>query len=77
MIEINPGDHSHICVNNVHGIETSAETNLQYRLLDVTLLEDPERCEGGEFEVRQGNLASCRVNCLERLDDFRITGVTA
>ena len=62
MIQSDTGDHGNIRIDDIHRIQPSAQPDFQHHRIQPGTLEQPERRQGTEFEIGQGNLAPGLVN---------------
>ena len=77
MIEPDGADHRHVRIDDVGGIQPSAEPDLEHRHIDGLVAEQIERRERVVFEERERDVAARRVDPLERLDQARVAGLDA
>ena len=65
MVDVDRGDHRHVGIEHVDGIESAADPHLQDRSIHPRRAEDVDGREGSELEVRQGNAAPGTVDPVE------------
>src|SRR3954467_10648367 len=52
VVDADTGEHRAICVDGIHRIESSTETNLEEHDIKPLAGEDPERSQRAVFEIR-------------------------
>ena len=75
MVESDVGDHGHIRVDDVNGVETSTKPHLQYRVVDPGAANQDQRGEDRILEIRQFNPVATRLDFLECTHDGAVVNL--
>ena len=76
MIERDIRDDGAVGVDDVDGIQPTAEPDLENRDIDIGRVEDGERGQRAVFEVRQARIAARRLDTLEASDQLLVSRET-
>ena len=75
MVEADRGEHGHVGVDEVRGVQAPAEADLEDRHLHAALAEDQQRREGVVLEEGERGRAARLLDALERCDQGGIVCV--
>jgi hypothetical protein len=73
MIDADAGDQRHVGVDQVHRIQTPAQTDFQHHGVQPCLLEQPERRQRAHFEVGQRDFATSLLDDREGLAQLLVS----
>ena len=65
VVEVHAHDDGGIGIDHVHRVEPPAQAHFEHPRVELRLLEDPERGERAELEVREGRVAARGLDTLE------------
>ena len=77
MIEADVGDHGHVRIDDVHRIETPAETHFEHGGIHFRVCNGMKRGEDRVLEVGELHVATAGLHGLEGGDDGGIAGFAA
>ena len=66
VIKTNTGYYRNIRINDIDGIKSPSQADLQNNGIKHLLLEVPERCQRTKFEIRQCDITARLFNRVER-----------
>ncbi|CSS15266.1 Uncharacterised protein [Shigella sonnei] len=66
MIQRNAGYYSHIGIDNIGCVQTTAQPYFQNHYVKLCLFEQPQRRQRTVLEIGQGNITACRFNLRKR-----------
>ena len=77
MVEANGANHGDVRIDDVGGIQPSAQAHLEHGHIDHGAVKQVERRQRVVFEKRERDVAANRIDALERFDEARIAGFHA
>ncbi len=74
VVQVDTGDDGAIGIDNVHGVQATAQADLQHHGVQPGLRKEAQDGQGGEFEIGQRDLAAGGFNRLELGDQRLVRG---
>ncbi len=65
VVQAHGGDHRHVRVDQIDRVQAAAQPHFQNRQVGAAVAEQPQRRQGGEFEIGQRGVAAGGVHLLE------------
>ena len=75
MIQTNAGHNRHVGINHIYRVETTAQPHFKHDRIQPLALEQPERGQGAEFKIGQGDIATGCINGSKGIADRLIIGL--
>jgi len=77
MVNVHRGDHRHVSVNDVDGIQSPAQPHFKHCKVQTGLLEDPQRAQRAVFEIGERRVATRVFHRIETGHQRGVIGVHA